>query len=68
MSIQVKQLRRTFSFGGLRLPDIPGLTPEQVRDFYATDRPELNTSTIEGPEATGTSLHYTFSRAIGSKG
>jgi len=30
--------------------------------------PELATATLTGPEDTGTTLRYTFSRAIGSKG
>ena len=68
MTLQVKALPRAFSYGGLKLPDIPGLTVEQVRDHYTTQYPELSTSTITGPEATGTCMQFTFSRAIGSKG
>ena len=68
MALLVKALPRAFSYGGLKLPDLPGLTVEQVRDHYATQYPELATSTITGPEATGTCMQYTFSRAIGSKG
>ncbi|MGO9432741.1 MAG: PRTRC system protein C [Terracidiphilus sp.] len=30
--------------------------------------PEIATASVSGPEATGTVLRYTFSRAIGSKG
>ncbi len=30
--------------------------------------PELATATLAGPEDTGGTLRYTFSRAIGSKG
>jgi PRTRC genetic system protein C len=30
--------------------------------------PEIATATVSGPEATGTVLRYTFSRAIGTKG
>src|SRR5580704_1701645 len=30
--------------------------------------PEIATATMTGPEDTGTSLRYSFSRAIGSKG
>ena len=30
--------------------------------------PEIATASVSGPEAAGTVLRYTFSRAIGSKG
>jgi PRTRC genetic system protein C len=30
--------------------------------------PEIATASVSGPEATGSALRYTFSRAIGSKG
>jgi PRTRC genetic system protein C len=30
--------------------------------------PEIATASVTGPEATGTVLRYTFSRAIGTKG
>ena len=30
--------------------------------------PEIATATLTGPEDTGTTLRFTFSRAIGSKG
>jgi PRTRC genetic system protein C len=30
--------------------------------------PEIATATLAGPEDTGNTLRYTFSRAIGSKG
>jgi PRTRC genetic system protein C len=41
---------------------------EDVRDLLTPSYPEIATATITGPEDTGTSLRYTFSRAIGSKG
>jgi PRTRC genetic system protein C len=30
--------------------------------------PEIATASLSGPEANGTALRYTFSRAIGTKG
>ena len=30
--------------------------------------PEIATASVSGPEATGTVMRYTFSRAIGTKG
>ena len=41
---------------------------DQVRDLLTPSYPEIATATMTGPEDTGTSLRYSFSRAIGSKG
>lgn len=68
MSIEVKPITRTFTFGGLKLPDIPGASPAAVRDHYATIHPELNTASISGPELVNGVQKYTFERAIGTKG
>jgi PRTRC genetic system protein C len=52
---------------GLQLADPdPALTPEQVRDAYAAQYPEITTAVIEGPDASGDKL--VFTRAIGTKG
>ena len=54
---------------GLHLADPdPALTPEQVRDAYAAQYPEITTAVIEGPDASGDKLVYKFTRAIGTKG
>lgn len=69
MPIQARTLERSFSYLGLRLPDPdPKLTPEQVRDVYCTTYPEITTATVEGPDASGGTLHFKFTRAIGTKG
>jgi PRTRC genetic system protein C len=69
MSITTRTLERRFSYLGLQLPDPdPKLTPEQVRDLYSATYPELTTAAIEGPEATGGTLQYKLTRAIGTKG
>jgi PRTRC genetic system protein C len=44
------------------------MSVEEVRDLLAPSYPELATATLTGPEDTGTTLRYTFNRAIGSKG
>ena len=44
------------------------LSVEEVRDLLVPSYPELATATLTGPEDTGTTLRYTFNRAIGSKG
>ena len=69
MPIQTRTLERSFSYNGLTLVDpSPDLTPEQVRDVYAATCPEITTASIEGPEASGDTLRYKFTRVIGTKG
>lgn len=69
MPIQTRVLPRSFSYMGLQLGDPdPTLTPEQVRDVYSAQYPEITTAVIEGPDATGDKLVYKFTRAIGTKG
>ena len=51
--MQITAMVRTFSYNGLHLPDPDSrLTPEQVRDFYASAYPEITTASVEGPEAS----------------
>ena len=67
--MQITTMCRTFSYNGLQLPDPDNhLTPEQVRDFYASAYPEITTASIEGPEASDGALKYRFTRALGTKG
>jgi PRTRC genetic system protein C len=62
-------LTRIFEFNGVRLPDPdPKLPPEEVRNLYAHQYPDIATASITGPEAVGDKLRYQFTRAIGSKG
>ena len=62
-------LSRIFEFNGVRLPDPdPKLSPEEVRNLYAHQYPDIATASITGPEAVEDKLRYSFSRAIGSKG
>ena len=67
--LQAEVLLREFNYNGVRIPDpAPQMSVEQVRDLLAPTYPEIATATLTGPEDTGTTLRYTFSRAIGSKG
>ena len=67
--ITESRLSREFSYNGVKLPDPnPGMTPEEVRQFYATQYPDITTASITGPEAEGDKLRYSFVRAIGAKG
>jgi PRTRC genetic system protein C len=68
MPLEANPIARIFNFQGRKLPDLPGQTPEQVRDHYAGMYPELATATITGPETTATGQVYSFERAVGSKG
>jgi len=53
----------------LQLPDPDErMTPEQVRDFYASSYPEITTAAIEGPEVSDGKLNFKFTRALGTKG
>ncbi len=62
-------LSRVFEFNGVRLPDPdPKLSPEEVRNLYAHQYPDIATAAITGPAAVGDKLRYQFTRAIGSKG
>jgi len=63
------RMSRDFSYNGVKLPDPnPAMTPEEVRQFYATQYPDITTASITGPETEGDKLRYSFTRAIGSKG
>ena len=63
------RMSREFSYNGVKLPDPnPAMTPEEVRQFYATQYPDITTASITDPEAEGDRLRYSFARAIRSKG
>ena len=67
--LEAQVLLREFNYNGVRIPDpAPQISVEQVRDLLTPQFPEIATATLTGPEDTGTTLRYTFSRAIGSKG
>jgi PRTRC genetic system protein C len=59
----------TLKTSSSRIPDpAPQMSVDQVRELLTPSYPEIATATLTGPEDTGTSLRYSFSRAIGSKG
>jgi PRTRC genetic system protein C len=67
--LEAQVLLREFNYNGVCIPDpAPQMSVEQVRDLLTPQFPEIATATLTGPEDTGTTLRYTFSRAIGSKG
>lgn len=69
MSISIAALLREFVYNGMTFVD-PGSTfsPDQVRDLYTAQYPELTTATVDGPEITGNTARYRFVRAAGAKG
>lgn len=69
MALTATAATRSFTFNGVDLPDPgPEMSTEDVRDLYSVTYPELTTASIEGPEARGDRLVYTFRRAAGTKG
>jgi PRTRC genetic system protein C len=69
MAIKMASMARVVVFSGAKLPDPnPDMGVEDVRAFYAAEYPELATAVLNGPEAVGDKLRYTFERAIGPKG
>jgi PRTRC genetic system protein C len=69
MALTVSKMTRVFQFQGIRLPDPnPEMSVEEVKALYAAQYPELATAVVNGPEAAGDKMRYTFERSIGSKG
>ncbi|HAX42396.1 MAG TPA: PRTRC system protein C [Bryobacteraceae bacterium] len=69
MPITITKMTRLFQFNGIRLPDPnPNMPVDEVKALYAAQYPELATAVVNGPEAVGDKMRYTFERAIGSKG
>jgi PRTRC genetic system protein C len=67
--IDAKVLSRSFSYNGVRLPDPDSrMTPDEVKNMYSHQYPELATAAVTEPEASGDHLQYNFVRAIGTKG
>lgn len=67
--MQVLEIERKFKYNSVTLPDPnPSLSPDQIREFYATQFPELNNAVVEGPITKGRVATWTFTRAAGAKG
>ncbi|MCA8205215.1 PRTRC system protein C [Burkholderia sp. AU33545] len=69
MSISIAAVVREFLYNGMALMD-PGVafSPDQVRDLYTAQYPELTTAAVDGPQIKGEVMSYTFVRAAGAKG
>ena len=69
MSIAIAKLLREFVYNGVNLADPgPTFTPDDVRDLYSAQYPELTTAAIDGPEYSGEVMRFKFVRAAGAKG
>lgn len=68
MTIAVAALARVFKYNGIKLPDVPGLSNEDVRAVYAAQYPELLTAEIEVGEVVRGVQEISFRRAVGTKG
>ena len=69
MALTGSKMTRHFHSQGVRLPDPnPDMPVDEVKALYAAQYPELATAVVNGPEAVGDKMRYTFDRAIGSKG
>jgi len=68
MTIEVKEVTRQYRCNGITLPDIPGLSPKEVRDVYSAQYPELISADIEQGEVRNGVQEITFKRAVGTKG
>ena len=68
MAIEVKEITRRFRYNGITLPDVPGMSPQEIRDLYSAQYPELVSAEIELGEIVGGVQEITLRRAVGTKG
>lgn len=62
-------ITRKFDYNGISLTDPgSGLSADAVREFYATQFPELTNAVVEGPFTKDGVSTYKFARAAGAKG
>jgi PRTRC genetic system protein C len=69
MTISIAKIIREFTYNGMKFADPgPAFSPDDVRDLYSAQYPELTTATVDGPDFAGETATYKFSRAAGAKG
>jgi PRTRC genetic system protein C len=68
MAIDVKEIQRCYRYNGIQLPDVPGMSPREVRDLYSAQYPELISAEIDAGEIRNGVQEITFKRAVGTKG
>lgn len=70
MAIKITKVTREFTYKGNTLPDPnPNLSPDQVRELYAAQYPELINGVVTDPEGDDPSIQtYGFQVSAGTKG
>ncbi|HVR51321.1 MAG: PRTRC system protein C [Variovorax paradoxus] len=68
MAIVTTEIRRVFRYNGIELPDVPGLSPREVRDLYSAQYPELISAEVEAGEVQAGVQQFSFRKAVGTKG
>lgn len=69
MTISIAKILREFTYNGMKFADPgPAFSPDDVRDLFSAQYPELTTATVDGPEIAGDIATYRFVRAAGAKG
>lgn len=67
--MQVTAIKRGFTYNNQNLGDPnPNLAPAQVKEIFASARPELASAVIEGPELVNGRQLYRFVKQVGTKG
>ncbi|HRO61240.1 MAG TPA: PRTRC system protein C, partial [Burkholderiaceae bacterium] len=67
-TIEISALKRRFIYNGVALPDVDGMSAEQVRDLYAAQYPELISCEIQPGAVENGTQEFRFVRAVGTKG
>lgn len=68
MTIEVTPITRSFHYNGIVLPDVPGLSPHDIRDLYSAQYPELLSAEIDAEAVESGRQAFTFRKAVGTKG
>ena len=68
MRIEITEVKRSYRYNGISLPDGPGMSPREVRDLYSAQYPELVSAEIDTGEIRDGVQEITFKRAVGTKG
>ncbi len=68
MTIDIKETEKRYRYNGVCLPDVPGMSPKEMRDLYSAQYPELVSAEIEMGEVVNGVQEITFKRAVGTKG
>ena len=68
MAIEITEVKRRFRYNGVTLPDVAGLSNQQVRDLYSAQYPELVSAEVEAGEVRDGTQAFVLRKAVGTKG